>query len=139
MNRPLFRFALVGCANTLADYSIFCLLVAAGIDPQLANAAGIALAATISFAANRRFTFRSSRERTTLVQQISRHAAVAVGATCASSLIIQMAMPWVGAMGAKAMAIPAAFFWSYGLSSRWVWPLGREAGRLGTQSGDSSA
>lgn len=51
------RFLLVGCMNTLLDYSCFLLLSIAGRSVFIANLVATSIAFAFSFAANRQYTF----------------------------------------------------------------------------------
>jgi putative flippase GtrA len=115
------RFAAVGLANTAIDYGLYAGLFAAGLPAQLANLVSVATAAGFSFLANRNFTFAARKDATPLIRQMLRHATTTGSALIISAVVIHFAAPVIGALLAKAIAIPLSFAWNYGLSSRWVW------------------
>ena len=120
----LIRFGIIGVANTLTDYSVYWLLLAIGTLPQNANLMSIGLTATLSFAANRRYTFSSTNRDTSIVHQLLKHSAVTCGALLLSGTIIYLLVRQLGPLGAKAIAIPLVLIWNYTLSSTWVWAKG---------------
>ena len=59
--RRFTKFAIVGVANTIIDFSIYTLLIQVGHWPYLwANVVGFSVAAMNSYYFNRRWTFRST-------------------------------------------------------------------------------
>lgn len=59
-NSRMMRFASVGVINTALDFGILFLLVHLGFVREIANIISTTTAFLFSFAANRRYTFRSS-------------------------------------------------------------------------------
>ena len=116
------RFAIVGVTNTVADYSVYWLMLTLGVPPQISNIISTSLAAVFSFTANRLFTFAETRASTGLATQMWKHASVTGSALLLTAAIIHLLAEPLGPLAAKALAIPVVFMWNYMLSSSWVWP-----------------
>ena len=116
------RFATVGAANTVTDYTAYWVMLTLGVAPQVSNIISTVLAAAFSFTANRRFTFAETRASTGLAPQILKHASVTGSALLLTAAMIHLLAEPLGPLAAKALAIPVVFMWNYMLSSLWVWP-----------------
>jgi putative flippase GtrA len=131
----LARFASVGVANTLVDFGLFLLLIAAGMSAVPANAVSTAAGMAVSFLGNRRFVFGATdnkfREMVLflvvcgtgiwLIQPL-----VIVGLTTALAGSTSLPEVVVAAM-AKTGGILIAAVWNFALYSRLVFRAADEA------------
>lgn len=116
----LFRFALVGAANTVIDFTVFaCLYYLAGLPLLLANSLGYGAGLTNSFLMNSRWTFRDP-ERTDRPTDAARFAAFnVVGLALANAVIWVLALV-LPVWAAKLGAVAAPLLWNYWSSQRFV-------------------
>lgn len=116
----LIRFGLAGIANTLIGYGVILAAMHLGAGDYLANALGYLVGFAVSFALNRRFTFRVRGQVDRA--EVARFAgAVAVAYAC-NFAVLAAARQYLGAGSPVAQLIAVAVYAVvfYLLSSRFV-------------------
>jgi putative flippase GtrA len=122
---PILTYSVIGAINTLIDFTLFSTLcLAFKIPAWQANVVSYSTAVIFSFFANRRFTFRSaSYSGSRIVDQGGRFVVVSLMGLIASSLITFFLSPTVGAILAKAVAIPVTLGLGFTMTRLWVFPM----------------
>jgi len=121
----MLRFALVGAAGTLVDFSILSLLQAFTALPLwLDNVFSYGAGILCNYTLNRRWTFRSSGSAGRLVQYALVSAA-GLGLNTLLLIILEPLFSWMVPGGwqflpAKAAATLIVFFWNYGMNRVWT-------------------
>lgn len=115
----LARYILVGLANTAVGYGVILILqLQYGMHPVAANASGYLLGLLMSYAMNRRYTFRSQRDHATSLPAFAAAAAICyllnVGVLQLSSTLFALPAPI-----AQALAIGTYTFTFY-IANRYV-------------------
>lgn len=118
------KFVLLGAVSTLADYSLFMLLLALNVDYVPSIVLGYSLGLAVNFAAGRKYIFTGGRK---LERTHSEFVAVAVIALF--GLLINIAVVKLLSFGvwradplhARVVAIGAAFFWNYAARKLFVY------------------
>jgi len=125
--RRLTVFGVVGCANTLLDFSIYTVLVTGvGMAPLIANLFSFTSGGISSFLLNRRFTFQATNHQIS-VAQVARFVLVTAVCLAVSSLAIYCLLLVTTALPAKIGSVIATFLISYALQRTLV--FGRKASR----------
>jgi len=120
------RFGAVGVFNVATEFTVFGLLVAAGVMPLTANACGFLCANGQSYLANACFTFRSNGRPATLsLRAYGRFFAAHCAALGVSTTALLSLGPVIGLFEAKAVAVVASFLINYVMSALFV--FGHEA------------
>jgi putative flippase GtrA len=114
----MFRFGLIGIANSGIDFSLFSAALAFDTPPLLANCLSWAGAVLFSFAANSRLNFESNPDRA-LASRLLRFAGLgALISLGVSSLILAAAAPVIGLYWAKLTGILTAAILNF-FAARW--------------------
>lgn len=110
---PLFRFVLVGLANTGVGYGLILLLhYGLGLSPVMANFGGYVIGALLSYGLNRSFTFNSQRAHH---KALPLFLAAAGGSYLLNLVVLQFALQMLPFALAQALAVfsySAAFYLS---------------------------
>lgn len=122
------RFAIVGGANTLLDFSILFLLVGLGLDRVPSNFISTGIAFVFSFFVNKSFTFKSSGGN--VKKQFALFLVITMfGLWVIQPIIIVLVGYLLGGLGlpnpvilfiGKLLATVATLIWNYVLYSRFV-------------------
>lgn len=122
------RFAIVGGANTLLDFSILFLLVGFGLDRIPANFVSTSIAFVFSFFVNKSFTFKSTSGNAK--KQFLLFIIITIFSLWVIQPIVIVAVSWlIGGFGinsvvvlfiAKVIATVASLIWNYIFYSRFV-------------------
>lgn len=115
----LARYLLVGVANTAVGYGVILILqLQYGMHPVAANASGYLLGLLMSYAMNRRYTFRSQRDHATSVPTFAAAAAICYVLNVA---VLQLSINLLALPAAisQALAIGAYTFTFY-IANRYV-------------------
>lgn len=130
----MLRFSGVGVINTVTDFAVFSIVVAAGITPVAANAVGFLAANLQSYLLNSRITF-SEEGRAACVSLIGyiKFLAAHGMSLAVSTILILLLADRIGALPAKAAALGFALVWNYFTSAVFVFsrtaaPPGKEPG-----------
>jgi len=114
------RFSLVGGAAT-AGYTIICYLLQliSGWPPFWASVVAYATMFAFSYACQRRFTFRSSREHRV---SLPLYAALQIACGIFAALLVEWLViaGWASALAASSVAAVLCAFASYLVSSSWI-------------------
>jgi len=110
------RFAVVGIANTLADIAIFAGLTALGLVPALANLFSYSCGIALSYALNRRWTFRAQGSP----QRMVKFALAMIAGLGLSTLLVAILATILPAVIAKILTVPVVFVWNFLLARYWV-------------------
>lgn len=122
----LLRFGAVGAFNVATEFTLFGLLIGAGVAPLAANACGFFCANGQSYLANASFTFRENGERAPLsLRAYARFFAAHCAALGVSTTFLIAFGPAIGLIEAKALAVGVSFLLNYAMSAIFV--FGREA------------
>lgn len=143
----LLRFGAVGVFNVATEFTVFGLLIAAGVTPLAANACGFVCANGQSYLANARFTFRENGKGAPLsFRAYARFFAAHCAALAVSTAFLIALGPAIGLFEAKALAVGVSFVLNYAMSAAFV--FGREGsdgrqrngnrGRAGGASADGA-
>jgi putative flippase GtrA len=109
-------FAAVGLLNTLADFTIFFLLLSYSPLPASAcNIVSYASGIALSYVINRHLTFRD-RQTHRVVGPIIFLATGLVGLAI-NTLVVVLSLPFVGTVSAKIAATLVTFAWNYSVSN----------------------
>lgn len=121
---PILTYSFIGVINTIIDFVIFSMLCfACPIPAWKANMVSSLAAIIFSFFANRRFTFRSARNTCPrIIDQFGRFLVVSLMGLTASCLITYFLARPVGAILAKAVAIPVTLCLGFTITRLWVFP-----------------
>ena len=119
---PVVRFAAVGAANSLIDFTVFTLAhlgLAVALVP--ANVIAYAVAATFSYLANSRWTFGGRNAARSPRDFVIFQLVNLVGLVLATTVLVLLArhMP---VLLAKLFAVAVSFAWSFNVLNRLVWP-----------------
>ena len=126
-NKPA-RFAIVGVANTIVDFSIFTTLVMLGLNNVIANYPSATIAMLFSFFANKQFTF-GGKDKASLRQLMLFAAITLVGLWVMQPIIIYMVggqlLYWYNntlfvSLAAKLCAVAITLLWNYSMYKRFV-------------------
>lgn len=122
------RFAIVGGANTLLDFSILFLLVGFGLDRIPANFISTSIAFVFSFFVNKSFTFKSTSGNAK--RQFALFIIITIFSLWVIQPIVIIVVSWLmGGLGlnsgvvlfvAKLVATVASLIWNYFFYSRFV-------------------
>jgi len=122
------RFAIVGGANTLLDFSILFLLVGFGLDRIPANFISTSIAFVFSFFVNKSFTFKSTSGNAK--KQFALFIIITIFSLWVIQPIVIIVVSWLmGGLGlnsgvvlfvAKLVATVASLIWNYFFYSRFV-------------------
>ena len=121
MHKQIVKFAVVGVANTLIEFSIFLLLLyVASWNLLMSNTTAYAFALINSFLMNRYWTFSGKNKHVHWSRQFPLFLAVSLIGLGLSNLTV-----WVYALGshpaiAKMGSIMTVFFWNFWSSRRFV-------------------
>ncbi|NCU29243.1 GtrA family protein [Candidatus Saccharibacteria bacterium] len=125
-----FRFALVGGANTAIDFGLLVILSSfLGVPRILANTISTAVSFVFSFFANKKYTFRSTKQANIKKQMLWFTLVTLFGLWVIQNIIIALVAPFLINLGASAdaslifgkmMATLASLIWNYILYSRVV-------------------
>jgi len=105
----ILRFGAVGGVGFVVDGSLLALLIRAGFDPYLARALSFPVAVVVTWALNRNWTFRESRDASSK-GQFRRYFAVQVVGTLTNYAVYSI---FITAFGTA----PAMIFWGFALGS----------------------
>ena len=132
---PILTYSIIGAINTVIDFTLFSMLcLAFKTSAWQANVVSYSTAVIFSFFANRRFTFRSaSHSGSGIVDQGGRFLVVSLVGLIASSLITFFLSPSVGAILAKAVAIPVTLCLGFTMTRFWVFPMDAVTAPLSTR------
>jgi len=123
----LMRFGAVGVFNVATEFTVFGILIAAGIAPLAANACGFLCANAQSYLANACFTFRSNGKPASLsAHGYARFFAAHCAALGVSTTALLALGPVIGNFEAKALAVAVSFLINYAMSALFV--FGRAGG-----------
>lgn len=121
----LMKFGAVGVFNVATEFTVFGLLIAAGIAPLAANACGFLCANGQSYLANASFTFRENGKGAPLsFRAYARFFAAHCAALGVSTTFLIALGPAIGLFEAKALAVGVSFLLNYAMSALFV--FGRE-------------
>ena len=116
----MIKFASVGIANTLVDFSLFALLYSMfGLDKILANTIAFLAAVLNSYVLNRRWTFAAQGNAFAIRSVMYFIGLNAVGLMI-SNLTIYMLAPPLHPLLAKAIATLLTFLWNFTTSKLFV-------------------
>ena len=108
------RFALVGVLNTIVDVLVYWGLVALSLHPVLANLGAFIVANVQSYFINARFTFSTNGKAAAISPAgYLKYALSHSFSLIASTAIIALAAPRIGALPAKLIAVGLTFFVNY--------------------------
>ncbi len=117
----LFRFGAVGVFNVATEFTVFGLLIAAGVTPLAANACGFLCANGQSYLANASFTFRADGKGAPLSwRAYARFFAAHCAALGVSTTFLIALGPAIGLFEAKALAVGVSFLLNYAMSAAFV-------------------
>ncbi|MDZ7626816.1 MAG: GtrA family protein [Parvularculaceae bacterium] len=117
----LARFGAVGVFNVATEFTVFGLLIAAGLVPVAANAIGFLCANAQSYIVNARFTFRVNGAPSPLsLSTYGRFLAAHCAALVVSTTFLVLLGPAIGLFQAKAAAVLVSFLLNYAMSARFV-------------------
>ena len=113
-----FRFGLVGVANTVVDFMLYAVGLAAGLAPALANVAAFSVANLFSYFVNARVTFRrnGAAAPVSLKGYGAFWAAHLVSAAISTAIVFFFA-DRIGPFAAKGAAVVVTVFINYGASA----------------------
>ena len=118
MRHAFIRFLMVGVVNTVVGYSaILTFQLVLGMPATLANACGYLVGMLLSYALNRRFTFKSQRGHRASMPAFAVVAAACYGINLLVLTLVMTFAPLVPAALAQAVAV-AAYTLSFYVASR---------------------
>lgn len=119
----LLRSLLGGGAATIADLLVLTLLVAAHVDPRVANVPALLVGGVVQFVANRRFAFRADGDP--LAPQLAGFVVVEGVALALNGVLFDLVMRRFAAHPAQAetWAIPVRLATSHLVFLAWSFPL----------------
>lgn len=100
--RPFVRFLAVGTAGFAVDASALWVLISLGGDAYLSRALSFAVAMSVTWALNRRYTFRSAR-RIAVHREYARYALIQGLGTAINFAVYAMMLSILGAAPAAAV------------------------------------
>ena len=110
----MLRFALVGGASTLLDFSAFGALVYLfGMYPVAAHMCSYGLAIVFSYLLNRQWTFQAAAPRRSRGIEFLRFLSVQLAGAMLGALVIYLLEDAITAIGAKVSATLVTFLWNY--------------------------
>lgn len=117
----LLRFGAVGVFNVATEFTVFGLLIGAGVAPLAANACGFLCANGQSYLANASFTFRENGRGAPLsLRAYARFFAAHCAALGVSTTFLIALGPMIGLFEAKALAVGVSFLLNYAMSAAFV-------------------
>lgn len=129
-NKRVGRFALVGLANTAIDFGILLTLRLLGVNVIVANTCSSTLAFIFSFAANKKYTFKTTD--TNVAREIILFVIVTLfGLWVLQNLVVYLTMsrlihlfndPVTGLIASKLLATVVSMVWNYIMYARVVFP-----------------
>ncbi|HBK90523.1 MAG TPA: hypothetical protein DDZ68_02500 [Parvularcula sp.] len=126
----LAKFGAVGVFNVATEFTVFGLMIAAGVTPVVANAFGFLCANGQSYLANASFTFRENGKGAPLsLRAYARFFAAHCAALGVSTTFLIALGPAIGLFEAKALAVGVSFVLNYAMSAAFV--FGRQASTQG--------
>jgi putative flippase GtrA len=126
----LAKFGAVGVLNVATEFTVFGLMVAAGVTPLAANACGFLCANGQSYLANASFTFRENGKGAPLsFRAYARFFAAHCAALGVSTTSLIALGPAIGLFEAKALAVGVSFLLNYAMSAAFVFGRGASAQR----------
>lgn len=127
-------FAAIGVANTAMDFLVFASLAALGAPALVANLMGFGCANAQSYALNARFTFATRALAAPMSWRgYSRFVGAHVAGLAISSAFIAAFSGALGAVGAKAAAVPVVLIWNYLASALYAFAPPRAASAKGAR------
>lgn len=116
-----FRFGLVGVMNTVVDFVVYAIGLAAGLTPALANIAAFTVTNVFSYLVNARVTFRENGEAAPVsFKGYGAFWAAHLVSVAISTAIVFFLADRLGPFTAKAIAIAVTVFINYGASALFV-------------------
>jgi putative flippase GtrA len=119
--RQFIKFAMVGVVNTMTSFSIYFVGTRLlQMPPLLANAIAFVVAVTVSYALNKRWTFRDTRRVS--ASQYSRFVMINIVGLALSEIIIAALHHGLGWNDIVAFfgAVLIVMFWNFGANRLWT-------------------
>lgn len=117
----VFRFAVVGIANTGVDIAIFSLLhFSLDMHLLLANTLSYLAAASNSFFLNKYWTFSDTRDHGQTSRQFGLFLSLGIVGLGLSNLVVWALAAYLPAIVAKLLSIGVLFVWNFGTSHYFV-------------------
>jgi putative flippase GtrA len=109
----VFKFGVVGVANTAVDFAIFsALTLGAGIAPAVANVVSYSCGIGLSFWINGSWTFRDRGARRPATQ-LPMFVAANLAGLAISTAVVALLVKDYGPLPAKIVSVGVAFIWNF--------------------------
>lgn len=114
LGRQALRFLLVGGTATAIDALLYLLCLRIGLDPRLCNAISYPTSGVAAFLMHRHWTFEAGAGR--WKGQALRFGCMVAAGLAVSSAIIAIAVPLVGPLPAKLLAVAGTLILNFSIS-----------------------